>query len=119
MNLMPVQTSPDLKNVLSSFNALSDTLRLQIVELLRSQELCVCELREQLDVGPSKISFHLKQLKEANLLRSYHKGRWIYYSLNLSQFVVLEQYLAEYRRFSPTVPVANDLKRDKLVGNRC
>jgi len=116
---MQVQTLPDLQNVLSGFNALSDPLRLQIVELLRSQELCVCELREQLDVGPSKISFHLKQLKEAKLLRSQHKGRWIYYSLNLSQFVVLEQYLAEYRRFSPTMPVNTDLKRNRLVGTRC
>ena len=102
---MQVQTSPDLNNILSSFNALSDPLRLQIVELLRSQELCVCELREQLDVGPSKISFHLKQLKEANLLLSHQEGRWIYYSLNLSQFVFIEQYLAIYRRFSPIVPV--------------
>ena len=92
--------SPDLKNVLSSFNALSDPLRLQIVELLRFQELCLRELRSQLEVGPSKLSFHLKQLKEANLLCSYQKGRWVYYSLNLAQLVFLEQYLAEYRRFS-------------------
>ena len=100
MNLMQVQTSPDLKNVLSSFNALSDPLRLQIVELLRSQELCLRELRSQLDVGSSKLSFHLKQLKEANLLLFFQKGRSIYYSLNLAQLVVLEQYLAQYRRFS-------------------
>ena len=102
---MQVKTSPELKSLLSSFDALSDPLRLRIVELLRSQELCVGELRSQLDVSPSKISFHLKQLKEANLLRSHHEGRWIYYSLNLAQFVVLEQYLAIYRRFSPIVPV--------------
>ena len=101
---MQVQTLPDLKNVLSSFNALSDPLRLQVVELLRSQELCVCELCEQLQVSPSKLSFHLKKLKEANLLRSYQEGRWIYYSLNLPQLAVLEQYLAEYRRFSPMLP---------------
>ncbi len=101
---MQVQTSSDLKNLLSCFKALSDPLRLRVVELLRSQELCVCELRSQLDVNPSTLSFHLKQLKEANLLRSRHEGRWIYYSLNLAQFVFIEQYLAIYRRFSPTVP---------------
>ena len=95
---MSVHTFPELKNVLSSFEALSDPLRLQVVELLRSQELCVYELRQQLDVAPSKLSFHLKKLKEANLLRFRHKGHWIYYSLNLSQFVEIEQYLAEYRR---------------------
>jgi ArsR family transcriptional regulator, arsenate/arsenite/antimonite-responsive transcriptional repressor len=53
----------------------------------------------------SKLSFHLKTLKEANLVRSRQEGSWIYYSLNLSQFVALEQYLSEYRRFSQVLPV--------------
>ena len=105
MNLIPVQTSADRLNILSGFHALSDPLRLQVVELLRSQELCVYELRQQLDVSPSTLSFHLKQLKEANLLCSRQQGRWIYYSLHLSQFAILEEYLAVYRRFSPIIPV--------------
>lgn len=88
----------------AGFHALSDPLRLQIIELLRHRELCVCELCEQLEVSQSKLSFHLKTLKEAGLLRFQQEGRWIYYSLNLSQFVVLEQYLADYRRFSPIAP---------------
>lgn len=88
----------------AGFHALSDPLRLQIIELLRQRELCVCELCEQLEVSQSKLSFHLKTLKEAGLLRSQQEGRWIYYSLNLSQFVVLEQYLADYRRFSSIAP---------------
>src|ERR671933_2863655 len=88
----------------SCFHALSDPLRIQVIELLRSQELCVCELCEHLGTTQSKLSFHLKTLKEANLVRARQEGRWIYYSLNLPQFVVLEQYLAEYRRFSPILP---------------
>lgn len=87
--------------IASGFHALSDPLRLQVIELLRHQELCVCELSEKLGVAQSKLSFHLKTLKEAGLVRSRQEGRWIYYCLNLTQFVVLEQYLAEYRRFSP------------------
>jgi ArsR family transcriptional regulator len=55
-------------------------------------------------VTQSKLSFHLKNLKEADLVRSRQEGRWIYYSLNLSQFVLLEQYLSEFRRFSPILP---------------
>ncbi|MBE9227667.1 winged helix-turn-helix transcriptional regulator [Phormidium sp. LEGE 05292] len=90
--------------IIAGFHALSDPLRLQIIELLRQRELCVCELCEQLEVSQSKLSFHLKTLKEAGLLRAKQEGRWIYYSLNLSQFVVLEQYLADYRRYSPIVP---------------
>ncbi len=75
-----------------------------MLELLRHQELCVCDLCEALDVTQSKLSFHLKNLKEAGLVRSRQDGRWIYYSLNLPQFVVLEQYLADYRRFSEILP---------------
>jgi len=90
--------------VILGFHALSDPLRVQVIELLRKQELCVCELCEILEVTQSKLSFHLKTLKEAELVRSRQEGRWIYYSLNLSQFVALEHYLAEFRRFSEILP---------------
>jgi ArsR family transcriptional regulator len=90
--------------VVAGFHALSEPLRLKIVELLRENELCVCDLCEVLDVAQSKLSFHLKTLKDASLVRSRQEGRWIYYSLNLPQFVVLEQYLSEFRRYSPILP---------------
>ncbi len=93
--------------IVAGFHALSEPLRLQVLDLLREQELCVCDLCEALEVTQSKLSFHLKALKEANLVRTRQSGRWIYYSLNLVQFVVLEQYLAEFRRFSPIVPAIN------------
>ena len=89
------------KAIAASFHALSEPLRIQILDLLRTKELCVCDLCSALKVNQSKLSFHLKVLKEAELVRSRQEGRWIYYSLNLPQFAVLEQYLAEYRRFSP------------------
>jgi ArsR family transcriptional regulator, arsenate/arsenite/antimonite-responsive transcriptional repressor len=95
--ILPPITEPQIA---TGFHALSDPLRLQIVELLQQQELCVCELCDRLSVPQSKLSFHLKTLKEAGLVRSRQEGRWIYYSLNLAQFLALEQYLSEYRRFS-------------------
>ncbi|MDB9315970.1 metalloregulator ArsR/SmtB family transcription factor [Spirulina sp. CS-785/01] len=94
----------------AGFHALSDTLRLQILELLRSQEYCVCDLCNLLEVSQSKLSFHLKTLKDANLIQSRQEGRWMYYSLNLAQFALLEQYLADYRRFTtlrPATPCEN------------
>ena len=97
-------STPNLTTTLIGFRALSDPIRLQVIELLRHQELCVCELSEKLDVRQSKLSFHLKTLKESKLLRSRQEGRWIYYSLNLPQLALLEQYLADYRRFSPALP---------------
>ncbi|MGB3208742.1 MAG: metalloregulator ArsR/SmtB family transcription factor [Crinalium sp.] len=101
---MPLVSSTTSPLIVAGFHALSDPLRIQVLELLRSQELCVCELCEHLGTTQSKLSFHLKALKEAELVRARQQGRWIYYSLNLSQFVVLEQYLSEYRRFSPILP---------------
>lgn len=90
--------------IVSGFQALSDPLRLLVIDLLRERELCVCDLCQALEVPQSKLSFHLKALKQAQLVKSRQEGRWIYYSLNLPQFVVLEQYLADYRRFSPILP---------------
>lgn len=101
---MQAQILSSSTEIQAGFHALSEPLRIQVLELLRFQELCVCELCEHLNVSQSKLSFHLKTLKDAGLLRSRTSGRWIYYSLNLPQLAVLEQYLAEYRRFSPILP---------------
>ena len=91
-------------SVVAGFKALSDPIRLQVLELLREQEMCVCDLCDRIDIAQSKLSFHLKTLKSAGLVRSRQEGRWIYYSLNLPQLVELEQYLSEFRRFSAMLP---------------
>jgi DNA-binding transcriptional ArsR family regulator len=62
------------KLIAAGFHALSDPLRLQILELLREQELCVCDLCDRLNVTQSKLSFHLKALKDAALVRSRQEG---------------------------------------------
>lgn len=90
--------------IVLGFKALSDPLRLQVIELLQVQEMCVCDLTTHLQVSQSKLSFHLKALREAGLIRSRRQERWIYYSLNLPHLVHLEQYLADIRRFSPMHP---------------
>lgn len=102
--LMVATSSTNLSTILSGFKALSDPIRLQVIELLLTQELCVCELCEKLDISQSKLSFHLKNLKEADLVRSRQEGRWIYYRLNLSQFTILENYLSEYQQVGAILP---------------
>lgn len=102
---MPETTSlTDSTLITAGFHALSDSLRLQILDLLRSHELCVCELCEKLEVSQSKLSFHLKTLKDAQLVSARQEGRWVYYRLNLAQFLKLEEYLAEYRRLTSILP---------------
>ncbi len=98
------QSPISAKQIAAGFHALSDPLRIQILELLREQELCVCDLCDRLLVPQSKLSFHLKNLKEAALVRSRQEGRWIYYRLNLVQFLALEQYLSDYRRCGQILP---------------
>lgn len=92
------------------FHALADPLRLQVIDLLRLQERCVCELCDDLDINQSKLSFHLKTLKEARLVNARQEGRWMYYSLNAEQFAIARQYLTQYRRMKPS-PVARSCKQ--------
>lgn len=100
-----LKASQDLNlDVIAIFKALSEPLRVEVIELLREQEMCVCDLCDHLNVAQSKLSFHLKTLKQAGLVRSRQEGRWIYYRLNLAKLVELEEYLSEFRRYSPRLP---------------
>ncbi len=63
------------------FHAFSDETRLRILEQLRGGERCVCELTGVLGAAQSRLSFHLKTLKEAGLIRDRRAGRWVYYSI--------------------------------------
>ena len=92
------------ESCLSGFHALSDPLRMNVIERLRTQEMCVCDLCNELEVSQSKLSFHLRVLKDAGLVKARPQGRWTYYSLDLIHFTALEQYLADYRRHSPIIP---------------
>ena len=78
---MPTATSPDLDRAVALFHALSDSTRLAALEMLRSGEKCVCELQDELDVAQSKLSFHLRVLKEAGLVEDRKEGRWSYYTV--------------------------------------
>lgn len=79
--------------LLAGFHALGDPIRLGAIEHLRQGELCVCDLCELLAVSQSKLSFHLKVLREAGLIEVRQDGRWNYYRLNPAGFARLECYL--------------------------
>jgi len=79
------------------FHALSDETRVSILERLRRGERCVCELTDALDAAQSRLSFHLRVLKEAGLVTDRREGRWMYYTLNpekLADVAKLAQTLA-------------------------
>jgi ArsR family transcriptional regulator len=64
------------------FHALADATRLRILEQLADGEQCVCDLTDALEAGQSRLSFHLKTLKDAGLVTDRRQGRWVYYALN-------------------------------------
>ena len=103
---MVTTSEVDSTLITAGFQALSEPLRLQILELLQEQELCVCDLRDRVDVSQSKLSFHLRILRQAGLARSRQEGRWVYYSLNLPQLLLLEQYLNQLRANALMRPAA-------------
>ena len=71
-----------LERAAERFHALADPTRLGILERLRDGEQCVCDLADALDAGQSRLSFHLKTLKDAGLIRDRRQGRWVYYTLD-------------------------------------
>jgi ArsR family transcriptional regulator len=73
---------PDVGRAALRFHALSDRTRLEIVRLLSHGERCVCELQDVLDAAQSRLSFHLRALKDAGLVTDRREGRWVYYALN-------------------------------------
>lgn len=55
---------------------------MSILQRLRFGERCVCDLTEAMDAAQSRLSFHLKVLKDAGLIRDRREGRWMYYTLD-------------------------------------
>jgi ArsR family transcriptional regulator len=79
---MVIGTQRNLPRAAELFHALSDQTRLSILQRLRLGERCVCDLTDVLDVAQSRLSFHLKVLKDVGLVSDRREGRWMYYTLN-------------------------------------
>lgn len=60
-------------------HALSDPLRMKILNLLIIQPLCVCLIKEAIDMPDSKLSYHLSVLKECGLIEGKRRRNWIIY----------------------------------------
>ena len=73
-----IQTAADVDRAVALFHALSDATRLAVLDMLKDGERCVCELQDELDAAQSRLSFHLRVLKEAGLVTDRKEGRWMY-----------------------------------------
>ena len=73
-----------------TLKALSDPVRREILDLLKTRRLSAGEICDHFDITAAAISRHLSILKDADLIRDDRQGKYIYYELNAS---VLEEIL--------------------------
>lgn len=70
------------------------------MERLKIGEQCVCDLTDALKAGQSRLSFHLKVLKDAGLIKDRPEGRWVHYSLNTDALKELEDIVRSLQDLS-------------------
>lgn len=63
------------------FQALANEDRLRLLEALRQEERCGCELMAILDAPQSTVATHLRKLRDAGLVKSRKRGKWNYYRI--------------------------------------
>ena len=63
------------------FKAFCDENRLRILERLRGGEKCACKLTEDLEIGQSALSYHMKILVESGVVAARQEGKWTHYSI--------------------------------------
>lgn len=78
---IPVPVVDETDVALEALKFLGDGNRLRILRLLSRRESCVCELIDQLGLPQPLMSYHLRRLREAGLVRSRRKAQWVYYSI--------------------------------------
>lgn len=104
----PQDKPAEVKDLVTVFKALSDETRLRILKLLQQGELCVCDIVAAFDMVQPKVSFHLRALKEAGLVKDRKEGKWMHYRLDDSDL---------FKRFlmlSVTEKIPGDLVKGDL-----
>lgn len=108
-SILDLDLDLDRDQALELLRALADPIRLQVVEALAGGERCVCELTAELDLAQSRLSFHLRVLRQAGLISGRQQGRWMYYSLQPDALPCLRGWLA-------TWPVPRSLSSPQATG---
>lgn len=98
----------DLSRLARLCHALSDETRLGVLELLRYGDRCVCDLQSDLDVAQSRLSFHLKVLRDAGLVIDRREGRWSYYALTPQAIEELHDLVVTLRPRPGTLPILQE-----------
>ena len=99
-----------MSNLNKVFMALSDETRRKILVLLKKGSMSAGEIAEQFDISKPSITFHLKNLKEAELVDSKKKGQFVIYTLRVSVF---EEAMMMFMNMLKTVEKENKGKENE------
>ena len=80
--------------------SLSDPIRINILELMMDGEICVCDIVNVTGLSQSKISYHIKILKDSGLISDRQEGRWVYYKLDLEVLSEIQNWIGNLIRSS-------------------
>lgn len=90
-----------MSDIVTIFKALADGTRLRVLKLLGRGELCVCEIAAALALEQSRLSFHLRILKQAGIVIDRRQERWILYRLNEEDLFIRFLLMAISEKMSP------------------
>ena len=78
------------------FKVLSDKQRRDILVMLKNDRMNAGEIAEKLGITPAALSYHLKLLKDADLVMEYKQKNFIYYEINTSVFDELLLWIGQF-----------------------
>ena len=80
--------------------ALSDVTRMEIVDMLSSEELCACKILERFSITQPTLSYHMKILTESGIVEGRRDGAWMHYHINEERSEALMQFMDGLVSFS-------------------
>ena len=78
------------------FKVLADEQRREILIMLKNGRMSAGEIAEELNITPAALSYHLKQLKGADLVMEYKQKNFIYYEINATVFEELILWIKQF-----------------------
>ena len=83
----------DSDQFIGIMESLSDPIRINILELMMGGEICVCDIVKVTGLSQSKISYHIKILKDSGLISDRQEGRWVFYKLDLEVLTDIKNWM--------------------------
>ena len=97
---------------LKTISSINDETRLKILNFINQNgEVCVCDIENAFSMIQSRVSRHLKILKEGGFLKVERRGRWAYYSIRTPLDAFRQSILEEVKYLGLELPSTKDCKK--------